>query len=231
MTSSSDTEFSKRRIYIDGLPIKSSSTEVRALFSPFGAVTYVHLARAGHGFVTFEDEEAAFKALNLHGSEYKQCRLIVQPETEAAMPFPIVAAKREIHFPKAQIGSRQLPSSSSSSSHSRNIISNPNVSSNSRQQRTGGRGQRLERRSSHPNIVKIIKSEASEIDLAKFESEMTFKDGFPERYQRLFSYTSFPHVARTIFMALDTISLVSMNISPCSKIRNRKIFLEYCNSN
>ena len=100
MTSSSDTEFSKRRIYIDGLPIKSSSAEVRALFSPFGAVTYVHLARAGHGFVTFEDEEAAFKALNLHGSEYKQCRLIVQPETEAAMPFPIVAAKREIHFPK-----------------------------------------------------------------------------------------------------------------------------------
>merc|ERR1712223_160848 len=69
-------------------------------------------------------------------------------------------------------------------------------------------GQRLERRSSHPNIVKIIKSEASEIDVAKFESEMTFKDGFPERYQRLFSYTSFPHVSRTIFMALDTISLV-----------------------
>ena len=33
MTSSSDTEFTKRRIYVDGLPIKSSSAEVRALFS------------------------------------------------------------------------------------------------------------------------------------------------------------------------------------------------------
>ena len=48
MTSSSDTEFSKRRIYVDGLPIKSSSSEVRALFAPFGPVTYVHLARAGN---------------------------------------------------------------------------------------------------------------------------------------------------------------------------------------
>ena len=108
---------------------------------------------AGHGFITFEDEDAALKALTLHGSEYKQCRLTVQPETEAAMPFPIVAAKREIHFPKAQNGCR-IPSSN----HQRNVVSNSNSASSSRQQRTGGRGQRLERRSSHPNIVKIIKS-------------------------------------------------------------------------
>ena len=33
MTSSSDTEFTKRRIYVDGLPMKSSSAEVRALFA------------------------------------------------------------------------------------------------------------------------------------------------------------------------------------------------------
>ena len=58
-TSGSDTEFHRRRVYVEGLPSKTSSSEVRSVFEPYGTVTFVHLARAGNGFVTFEDEEAA----------------------------------------------------------------------------------------------------------------------------------------------------------------------------
>ena len=35
-----------------------------------------------------------------------------------------------------------------------------------------------------------------------------FPEGFPERYRMLFSWTNFPHVARNIFMSLDTVSLI-----------------------
>ena len=104
MTSGSDTEFHRRRVYVEGLPPKINSVEVRSIFEPFGTVTFVHLARAGNGFVTFEDEEAAHRALDLHGTQYRDCSLIVQPESEAAMPLPIVAVKRDIHFPKPSIG-------------------------------------------------------------------------------------------------------------------------------
>ena len=44
---------------MEGLPSKTTSGEVRSVFEPYGTVTFVHLARAGNGFVTFEDEEAA----------------------------------------------------------------------------------------------------------------------------------------------------------------------------
>ena len=62
------------------------------------------LARAGNGFVTFEDKDAANRALELHGTQYRDTLLIVQPESEAAMPLPIVAVKRDINFPKPSIG-------------------------------------------------------------------------------------------------------------------------------
>ena len=108
MTSGSDTEFHRRRVYVEGLPSKISSSEVRSIFEPYGTVTFVHLARAGNGFVTFEDEEAANRALDLHGTKYRDCLLIVQPESEAAMPLPIVAVKRDINFPKPSVG-RGMP--------------------------------------------------------------------------------------------------------------------------
>ena len=71
MTSGSDTEFHRRRVYVEGLPPKISSVEVRSIFEPYGIVTFVHLARAGNGFVTFEDEDAANRALDLHGTQYR----------------------------------------------------------------------------------------------------------------------------------------------------------------
>ena len=37
---------------------------------------------------------------------------------------------------------------------------------------------------------------------------LSFTDGLPERYQLLFSWTNFPHVAKNIFLALDTVSLI-----------------------
>ena len=36
---------------------------------------------------------------------------------------------------------------------------------------------------------------------------LPFVDGLPDRYRRLFSFANFPHVANTIFMLLDTVSL------------------------
>ena len=35
--------------------------EFWSLFSGCGPVNYVHLAKAGHGFITFEDEDSATK--------------------------------------------------------------------------------------------------------------------------------------------------------------------------
>ena len=44
----------------------------------------------------------------MNGSEYKQCRLTVQPENNANMPLPIVGVKRELYFPKAQSEKRYM---------------------------------------------------------------------------------------------------------------------------
>ena len=113
---------------MEGLPPKISSVEVRSIFEPYGTVTFVHLARAGNGFVTFEDEDAANRALDLHGTQYRDGSLIVQPESEAAMPLPIVAVKRDIHFPKPSVG-RGMPQYKSSTSNNvshRSSISAPN---------------------------------------------------------------------------------------------------------
>ena len=70
MTSSSDTEFHRRRIFVDGLPAKVTTSEVRSIFEPFGTVNFVHLSK-NRGFVTFEDEDSVVKALDLHGQSYK----------------------------------------------------------------------------------------------------------------------------------------------------------------
>ena len=70
MTSSSDTEFHRRRIFVDGLPAKVTNNEVRSIFEPFGTVNFVHLSK-NRGFVTFEDEDSVVKALDLHGQSYK----------------------------------------------------------------------------------------------------------------------------------------------------------------
>ena len=70
MTSSSDTEFHRRRIFVDGLPAKVTTAEVRSIFEPYGTVNFVHLSK-NRGFVTFEDEESVVKALEMHGQSYK----------------------------------------------------------------------------------------------------------------------------------------------------------------
>lgn len=203
MTSGSDTEFHRRRIYVDGLPPKISSSEVRSIFEPCGTVNYVHLARAGsNGFVTFEEEDAALRALDMHGSTFRDDFILtVQPESEAAMPLPIVAMKRDIHFPKPALGRGTLPQYKISNNLSHRSVSCASTqSSSSRSQRQGSRGQRLERRSSFPN-VKILQ-------VSEFETvSCGFADGFPDRYKRLFSLVNFPHVAYNIFMNLDTVSL------------------------
>ena len=66
MTSSSDTEFQRRRLFVSGLPTASDlkATEVKAVFEELGPVTHLHLAKGkGHAFVTFEDEDAAGLAI------------------------------------------------------------------------------------------------------------------------------------------------------------------------
>jgi hypothetical protein len=213
MTSSSDTEFSKRRIYVDGLPHKCTNAEVRSIFAPYGPVAFVHLNRNGYGFVTFEEEEVAATALSAHGTFFKQCRLTVQTEAEAALPFPVVAAKREVHFPKPFGGRSGGPfPCKASSNHHRNANNAAQAqmpgTGSSRQQRTGARGQRLERRSSHPNIVKIIQSPSEAAAKNEAQPDCHFPQGFPERYQILFSFNNFPHVAQKIFKYLDSVTLL-----------------------
>ena len=43
MTSGSDTEFHRRRVYVEGLPPQLSTVEVRSIFEPIGTVAFVHL--------------------------------------------------------------------------------------------------------------------------------------------------------------------------------------------
>ena len=205
-TSGTDTEFTRRRIYVAGLPVKISQSEVRQIFQPFGIVTFVHLSRSGHGFVTFEDEDAAQNALNLHGTNYKEGILTVQPESESAMPLPIVAVKRDIHFPKPSFGRGTPQYKYIGSNLSHRNSSNSQQNNGSKSLRSGSRGQRLERRSSNPNIVKILHSPSMIIE--DFYDNSIFKDVLPERYQRLFNHQTFPFVASKIFMKLDTVSLV-----------------------
>ena len=84
----------------------------------------------------------------------------------------------------------------------------PGVTSSSRQARSGARGQRLERKSSYPNVVKILHiPPESNDDSTNLDQSSPFVDGLPERYQRLFCFANFPYVAANIFIMLDTVSL------------------------
>lgn len=71
MTSSSDNEFQRRRIFVHGVPPKSTNGAIAAYFGTFGVVTSVHNSKHGYAFVTFEEEEAAIKALGANGEEFE----------------------------------------------------------------------------------------------------------------------------------------------------------------
>ena len=84
----------------------------------------------------------------------------------------------------------------------------PGATSSSRQARSGARGQRLERKSSYPNVVKILHiPPESNDDSTNLDQSSPFVDGLPERYQMLFCFANFPYVASNIFVMLDTVSL------------------------
>ncbi len=71
MTSSSDNEFQRRRLFVHGIPPKSSNASIATFFASFGPVTAVHNSKHGYAFVTFEEEDAAIKALGANGDVFQ----------------------------------------------------------------------------------------------------------------------------------------------------------------
>ena len=114
--------------------------------------------------------------------------MIVQPESQAAMPFPVIA-KREIHFPK-------IPSMITTKKSVKTQLQNKNRQFKQRS---------LERKSSHPNIVKILQTEGENNDKDLVHD---FQHGFPDLYAKLFHFAYFPEVAAKIFGLLDPVSLL-----------------------
>ena len=119
---------------------------------------------------------------------FQDCILIVQPESQAAMPFPVIA-KREIHFPK-------IPSM---------ITTKKSVKTQLQNKNRGFKQRSLERKSSHPNIVKILQTEEENNDKDLVHD---FQQGFPDLYAKLFHFAYFPEVAAKIFGLLDPVSLL-----------------------
>ncbi len=71
MTSSSDNEFQRRRIFVHGVAPRCAGPALAAFFSSFGAVVSAHNSKHGYAFVTFEEEEAAVKALGANGETFQ----------------------------------------------------------------------------------------------------------------------------------------------------------------
>lgn len=68
-TSSNDPKFIKARVFVGQLTPKCTKKDVEKVFEPFGKLLGVLLLK-GYGFVQFEDEECAMKAIkDAHGAE------------------------------------------------------------------------------------------------------------------------------------------------------------------
>ena len=80
MTSSSDNEFQRRRIFVHGVAPRCAGPALAAFFSSFGAVVSAHNSKHGYAFVTFEEEEAAVKALGANGETFQGKVLSVRSE-------------------------------------------------------------------------------------------------------------------------------------------------------
>jgi len=67
----------EKKLYVGNLPFSTTSEKLKELFAPFGEVSDAMVVRdratgrsRGFGFVTFNDDEAASKAINeLNGKE------------------------------------------------------------------------------------------------------------------------------------------------------------------
>ena len=75
MTSSSDNEFQRRRLFVYGLPAKVSASQLKSLLSlddnDGSCVCSVHLSRHGFAFLTFEEDEGVARALNNNGAIFQ----------------------------------------------------------------------------------------------------------------------------------------------------------------
>ncbi len=71
MASSSDSEFQLRRLFVHGVPPKTPPSALAAFFGAYGAVAHVHNSKHGYAFITFEEEEAASRALAANGDTFQ----------------------------------------------------------------------------------------------------------------------------------------------------------------
>ena len=72
MTSSSDNEYVWRRVLVRDRPMDVDAKAVRAHFAPLGPLAHLHHSRPRrHAFVTYEEEEAALRAIHtMDGTDF-----------------------------------------------------------------------------------------------------------------------------------------------------------------
>jgi len=70
----------KHQIFVGYLPDEATMDDVEDLFKPFGNVKSINL-KPGYGFVTFDEEDDAQKALDDLGKDTRLCgkRVDIQP--------------------------------------------------------------------------------------------------------------------------------------------------------
>ena len=74
-----------KKLFVGSLPYSATETQLRELFEPFGSVSSIRLISdkftgrsKGFGFVEFEDDEAANKAIeDVNGKEFEGRTLVV----------------------------------------------------------------------------------------------------------------------------------------------------------
>ena len=71
MTSSSDNDITRRRLFVHGVSPKCANAALSAFFASYGTVTAVHNSKHGYAFVTFEEEDEAVKALGANGEAFQ----------------------------------------------------------------------------------------------------------------------------------------------------------------
>jgi len=228
MTSSSDGEYQRRRLFVHGVPQKCSHGSIATFFATFGQVSAVHNSKHGYAFVTFEEEEAADKALAANGALFHGRILSVEfSHCGRHPPQPVTGAKRTLHFPRP-FGGR---GGGASGSGGRRVVTPTNgVSRGSRDAwaysplappafhnrlladkaaSSAAKGQHTSHARCWLNGVRVVHCEEDEGDCpsAVVVSPGHYEE-MPERYAKLFSLDAFPHIARVFFQEQDSATLL-----------------------